>query len=230
MGIALSRLRTRHHYSLWMSHRLPPPAAHWGMPALMQGNRLDSRNGEQAFAPPPRLGLSVPESAADIPIEDLYKRFAPYVAAIATRILGRENEVEDLVQEVFIAALRGLKKRDQVLRAKSWFATVTVRSAVRKLRVRSLWNMFELAEAPQYERLADTTAGPEERRMIAEVYRALDRVPAKDRVAWVLRHVQGETLEETAVLCECSLATAKRRIAAAHAVVTERLGQGAYGF
>jgi len=41
--------------------------------------------------------------------------------------------------------------------------------------------------------------------MIAEVYRALDRVSAKERVAWVLRHVQGESLEDTALLCECSL-------------------------
>jgi len=37
----------------------------------------------------------------------LYKRFAPYVAAIASRILGRETEVEDVVQDVFIAALSG---------------------------------------------------------------------------------------------------------------------------
>lgn len=164
-----------------------------------------------------------PESAADIPIEELYKRFAPYVAAIASRILGRENEVEDVVQDVFIAALSGLRKRDQLLQAKSWFATVTVRSSMRKLRVRSLWNLFDLAEPPQYERLADAAAGPEERRMIAEVYRALDSVAAKERVAWVLRHVQGESLEDTALLSNCSLATVKRRIAAAHAVVKARL-------
>jgi RNA polymerase sigma-70 factor (ECF subfamily) len=100
---------------------------------------------------------------------------------------------------------------------------------MRKLRVRSLWNVFDLAEPPQYERLSDQGAGPEERRMVAEVYRALDRVSAKERVAWVLRHVQGESLEDTAVLCECSLATAKRRIAAAHAVVKARLEEGKHG-
>jgi RNA polymerase sigma-70 factor (ECF subfamily) len=170
-----------------------------------------------------------PESAADIPIEDLYKRFAPYVAAIASRILGRESEVEDVVQDVFMAALNGLKKRDQMLQAKSWFATVTVRSSMRKLRVRSLWNVFDLAEPPQYERLADASAGPEERRLVAEVYRSLDRVSPKERVAWVLRYVQGESLEETAVLCGCSLATAKRRIAAAQAVVKKRMEGGAGG-
>jgi RNA polymerase sigma-70 factor (ECF subfamily) len=209
-----------------MSHRPPSSAALRVVPAG-RGQVLDFPKAE---AP---SGLqtteALPESAADISIEDLYKRFAPYVAAIASRILGRESEVEDVVQDVFIAALRGLKKRDQLLQAKSWFATVTVRSSMRKLRVRALWNVFDLAEPPQYERLSDASAGPEERRMIAEVYRALDGVSAKERVAWVLRHVQGESLEETALLCECSLATAKRRIAAAHAVVKKRLEGGAHG-
>jgi RNA polymerase sigma-70 factor (ECF subfamily) len=203
-----------------MSHRLPSSAALRVVPALGQGQVLEFPKSEAASGP---QVVATPESGADIPIEDLYKRFAPYVAAIASRILGRENEVEDVVQDVFIAALGGLKKRDQLLQAKSWFATVTVRSSMRKLRVRSLWNVFDLAEPPQYERLSDATAGPEERRMIAEVYRALDSVSAKERVAWVLRHVQGESLEETALLCECSLATAKRRIAAAHSVVKKRL-------
>src|SRR5260221_14420505 len=216
-AIALSRSAGLRHYRLWMSHRLPSSAALRVVPAG-QGQLLDFPKAE-----------SPAENATDIPIEDLYRRFAPYVAAIASRILGRENEVEDVVQDVFMAALGGLKKRDQLLQAKSWFATVTVRSSMRKLRVRALWNVFDLAEPPQYERLADASAGPEERRMIAEVYRALDAVSAKERVAWVLRYVQGESLEETALLCGCSLATAKRRISAAHAAVKKRLAGGGYG-
>jgi RNA polymerase sigma-70 factor (ECF subfamily) len=200
-----------------MSQRLPSSAA----------LRVVQPNGQGQVLEFPKA--DAPESAADIPIEDLYKRFAPYVAAIASRILGRESEVEDVVQDVFMAALNGLKKRDQMLQAKSWFATVTVRSSMRKLRVRSLWNVFDLAEPPQYERLADASAGPEERRLVAEVYRSLDRVSPKERVAWVLRYVQGESLEETAVLCGCSLATAKRRIAAAQAVVKKRMEGGAGG-
>jgi RNA polymerase sigma-70 factor (ECF subfamily) len=208
-----------------MSHRLPSSAALRVVPAPGQGQVLDFPKGD---APSGVVNATL-ENVAEIPIEDLYKRFAPYVAAIASRILGRESEVEDVVQDVFMAALSGLKKRDHILQAKSWFATVTVRSSMRKLRVRSLWNVLDLAEPPQYERLSDPSAGPEERRMIAEVYRALDRCAAKERVAWVLRYVQGESLEDTAELCECSLATAKRRIAAAQAVVKKRLAGGAHG-
>jgi RNA polymerase sigma-70 factor (ECF subfamily) len=51
---------------------------------------------------------------------------------------------------------------------------------------------------------------------VAEVYRALDRVPARERVPWTLRYVEGESLEQVAVLCGRSLATTKRCIAEAH--------------
>jgi RNA polymerase sigma-70 factor (ECF subfamily) len=48
------------------------------------------------------------------------------------------------------------------------------------------------------------------------VYRALDKLPARERVPWTLRYVAGEGVSEVATLCGCSLATAKRRIARAH--------------
>jgi RNA polymerase sigma-70 factor (ECF subfamily) len=87
---------------------------------------------------------------------------------------------------------------------------------VRQLRFRRIWALVDLASEPSYDRLADPAAGPEEKQLVVEVYRALDRLPAHERVAWTLRHVEGEALEDIARLCGCSLATAKRRIATAH--------------
>ena len=148
-------------------------------------------------------------------LEALYERYVPYVAAIASRILGRAAEVDDVVQDVFALAVRGLKRREDIHEIKGWFAKVTVRRCMRQLRYRRIWALVDLAAEPSYERLADPSAGPEERQIIIEVYRALDRVPVRERVPWTLRHVEGESLDQIAVLCGCSLATAKRRIAAA---------------
>jgi RNA polymerase sigma-70 factor (ECF subfamily) len=44
------------------------------------------------------------------------------------------------------------------------------------------------------------------------------------RIAWTLRYVEREKLEEVARLCGCSLATAKRRIAATQAAIEEVFG------
>ena len=47
-------------------------------------------------SPPPRLEL-----------ESAFRAYSRYVAAIAFRMLGCNDEVDDVVQEVFVAALRG---------------------------------------------------------------------------------------------------------------------------
>lgn len=163
------------------------------------------------------------EPCGEISIADLYPRFAPYVAAIASRILGREGEVQDVVQDVFAAAVRGLRDRSDPHQVRGWLAKVAVRTSMRKLRARRFWKFFDLDDAPSYGSLADPAAGPYERQLIGEVYRALDDVSVKDRVAWVLRHVEGESLERVATLCDCSLATAKRRIKKAHDALKIRL-------
>jgi RNA polymerase sigma-70 factor (ECF subfamily) len=48
----------------------------------------------------------------------------------------------------------------------------------------------------------------------------------EQRLAWTLRHIEGERLEDVAARCGCSLATAKRRIAAAHAHLQAEMNRG----
>jgi RNA polymerase sigma-70 factor (ECF subfamily) len=55
------------------------------------------------------------------------------------------------------------------------------------------------------------------------IYRLLDELPANERLAWTLRHIEGEQVEAVASLCGCSLATAKRRIAAAQTFLARTL-------
>jgi RNA polymerase sigma-70 factor (ECF subfamily) len=166
-------------------------------------------------------------TSEELPLETLYARYAPYVAAIAMRILGREGEVEDLVQDVFATAVRGLKRRRNHAEIKKWLATVTVRRAIRRLRVLALWSWVNLDDEASHERIAEPNASSDEKRLVAQVYRALDRLPIKERVAWVLRHVEGESLERVAELCDCSLATVKRRIARAHGRVVSAVERSA---
>jgi RNA polymerase sigma-70 factor (ECF subfamily) len=162
----------------------------------------------------------------DIPLDALYARYAPYVAAIAMRILGRESEVEDLVQDVFAISVRGLRRRRNHGEIKRWLATVTVRRAMRRLRMLALWSWMDLDEQTHWDEIAEPGAGADERRLIAQVYRALEKLPIRDRVAWVLRYVEGENLQQVADLCGCSLATAKRRIARAHAKISALANPG----
>jgi RNA polymerase sigma-70 factor (ECF subfamily) len=58
------------------------------------------------------------------------------------------------------------------------------------------------------------------------VYQLLEALPIEQRLAWSLRYVEGEKLEAVAEQCGCSLATAKRRISAAHARMQAEFDDG----
>jgi len=148
-------------------------------------------------------------------VGDLFKRYSSYVATIGLRLLGRDDELDDLVQEVFIEAYRGLHQLRSPEAVKSWLARITVRRAIRRLRRRRLRSFFSLESLPSDARLADDGATPEEKAEIVSTYRMVERIPVRQRVVWVLKHVEGETLDSIAEICRCSKTTVQRRLRAA---------------
>lgn len=173
-------------------------------------------------------GSAVVETSrpSELDLDTLFRRYAPYVAAVAHRLLGRDEEVDDTVQEVFLAAVRGVSQVRDPAAVKGWLARVTVRAARQRLRKRSLRRLIGLDEPAAYERVADSSVAADDRALLARVYRVLDGMPANHRLAWALRHIEGEPLENVAALCGCSLATAKRRIASAAEVLEEAFADG----
>lgn len=167
------------------------------------------------------------EHSKRLEIDEAFRLYAPYVARIGYRLLGRDSDIDDLVQDVFLAAHRGLRHLRQPEAIKGWLATVAVRKARRRLKRRRLWSMVGIGtESAESVDVADPAATPEQRALVAQVYRLLDRLPVEQRIAWSLRFVEGQTLERVAELCGCSLATAKRRIKAAREAVTSQVSSG----
>lgn len=160
-------------------------------------------------------------------LDALYRAYASYVAAIAVRILGRDGELEDLVQDTFVSALRGLRGLREPLAIKGWLAKIAVRLATRRLRARRIRRALHLEhDVLDYAPICAPSASEEQRAMIARVYVVLDGLPTGERVAWVLRYVQGEPLHRIPELCACSLSTAQRRLARAQAAIEKELGHG----
>jgi RNA polymerase sigma-70 factor (ECF subfamily) len=143
----------------------------------------------------------------------IFERYSHYVATIAFRLLGRNDEVDDVVQDVFLQVHRRLSTiRPDAVRG--WLAVVTVRATRRRLRRRWLWRSLGVENIS--EELPDPDASPEQRAHVLSVGRLLDKMPADNRIAWLLKQVEGKTIEETAELCGCSVSTAQRRLRAAH--------------
>jgi RNA polymerase sigma-70 factor, ECF subfamily len=181
-------------------------------------------------APPLRVVRTSHDALAPVDLDDLdalYRRYSRYVAAIAARLLGRDDEVEDLVQDVFLAALRGISRLRDAEAIKGWLAKVTVRMALKRLRKRRLLQALRLeGELADYQQLAAAGASPTQRDLLAKVYRALDRLPARTRVIWLLRHVLDEPLQAIVELSGCSQSTVQRRLRDAESFLATELHNG----
>jgi RNA polymerase sigma-70 factor (ECF subfamily) len=145
----------------------------------------------------------------------LYRRHSQYVAGIVFRLIGSDADVDDVVQLTFIEALRGLSGLEQAESFRGWLSRLCVCQVNRRLKKR--WRVGRLRAALEWvvPRRADLREGV----AAIELRALLEKVAPEDRIAWLLHHVQGETLPDTARLCETSLATVKRRIARAESAV-----------
>jgi RNA polymerase sigma-70 factor, ECF subfamily len=155
--------------------------------------------------------------------DEVFRRFSPYVARIALRLLGNDSEVDDLVQDVFLEAHRGLAGLREAGALGGWLARICVRRATRRLRRRRLLWLLSLETLAERDLPFDAAATPEQRAEVARLYRRLDRMPAEERVAWLLRHVEGESLEDMVVLCGCSKSTVQRRLRSAEAQLQQEV-------
>lgn len=148
-----------------------------------------------------------------------WAQYHRFVAGIAWRLLGRDDELDDVVQDVFLDAVRGLAALREPEAVKAWLATVTVRVARRRLRVRRVKHWLGMDGPRAYEEVAAQGVPLEQQQLLSRVYATLDRMPVEQRIAWTLRHIEGVALDDVAARCGCSLATAKRRIAAAQNIL-----------
>jgi RNA polymerase sigma-70 factor (ECF subfamily) len=153
---------------------------------------------------------------------DLYGRHSRYVAGVVYRLMGDDAELEDIVQDAFVRAAERLPTLRVPSQVRAWLVTIAVRLTQSRLarRRRRSWIRQHLGRA------APTVSDPKDRAPADELYSALDQVPDKLRVPWVLHRVEGCRLEDVAAACGVSLATVKRRIADAQTRLDRRLGEG----
>jgi len=158
-------------------------------------------------------------------LEMLYRRHVGLVAATSRRLLRNAVEAEDVVQETFMLAFERLKQLQDPLAIRGWLARIALSRVHKRWRWQKVRGWLGQA-SPTEETLAsqaDPGASPEVRAELTLLDRALGGLPDKLRAVWVLRHVVGHTVEDTAAACGCSMATVKRRLGAAEEIVQDHL-------
>ena len=139
------------------------------------------------------------------------------------RIQGSSADVEDVVHDAFLKAQERLTDLRDAASFRPWLGSIVVRLVRTRLRRRKLLGALGLTapDPVDIDSLATVDADPEARALLAQVYALLQTLAADDRIAWTLRYVERHRLETVAVMMDCSLATAKRRIARAQRFLTD---------
>jgi RNA polymerase sigma-70 factor, ECF subfamily len=153
--------------------------------------------------------------------EELVRRHQNRVFAVARGILKRQEDVEDISQQVFVKAYFALKKFDQRAAFTTWLYKITVNECwdlLRKRKVRPLVYEADLSEEQgrvyqAFEnRQSDQPDLPDRLAAKQRVERLLGFLDERDRGMLVLKEVEGFAIEEIAEIFDLNTNTVKVRL------------------
>lgn len=150
--------------------------------------------------------------------EALVRRHAHRINGIALRLIGRDDDVDDLVQESFAYALTSLDRLKDPQAFGAWVSAILVRTASKLIRRRRLMARLGLGRASleiDVDALLSPAVPPDQASELRRIYALAEKLPADVRIPLLLQRVEGMELEEIRQLTGASIATIKRRIAKA---------------
>lgn len=148
--------------------------------------------------------------------DEFVARHSSSVFGWMVRAVGVED-AEDLAQEIFFRAFRGLGGYRGDAPARAWLAAIAHNAVKNRYRFRGRFRRI-FSPAPELERVepparenpeADASA-EESRRFVSE---ALKHLPEEFRMPVILRDLEGWNYEEIAVSLQLPVGTVKSRIA-----------------
>lgn len=166
--------------------------------------------------------------------EVLMRRYNQRVYRVVRAILRDDGEVEDVMQETYLAAFCHLGGFESRSRFSTWLIRIAVNRALDRLRRRQRYETFDptsedaaahaigLPYAPAARTPEQQVGARELDRLLEE---AVEALPAAYRTAYMLRELEGM---ETADVAEClgiPAATVKTRVHRARRLLREALGR-----
>ena len=148
-------------------------------------------------------------------VNALYEQYGGLVNRLIWRMVGSDDEHNDVVQNVFLGVIDACTQLNKPKSLKNWIISITVRTALKELRTRKYRHRF----TPQMN-LSDMSCGnahtnDDDKLLVNGFYRVLRQLSAEMQVYIVLRYLEQQTNDEVAAACGVSVRTAKRRIAKA---------------
>ena len=141
----------------------------------------------------------------------LVDRHAPACLRFARRMLGEMADAEDAAQETFLRAFNALRSYDASTPFRTWLFAILVNRCRTSLLRRSRRERRIVSEAIQVDRAAsDDQARAFEFR--EEIAWALGALPAEQREAFLLKHVEDLSYDEMVVVTGAGASALRMRV------------------
>ena len=144
-------------------------------------------------------------------VRALYQAHAGALRTALRRLAGRAD-VDDLLQEVFVVALRRAPALMLAESPKAWLYGVAVNVASSSRRNERLRQFFSLDAAPDFPSEASPELDAERRQTATQVHAALHKLSAAKREVLILFELEGLSGQEIAQALGCPLKTVWTRL------------------
>ena len=163
----------------------------------------------------------------------LVEAYSANIYRLAMKLLGNQQDAEDVLQETFLKAYKHLNGFDGRSRLSTWLFRIATNEALMILR-RQRPNVFSIDEPVQTEdgdmepvQIIDWCCLPERELMSKETRKNLDtaieRLPYNLRVVFLLRDIEDQSTQETAEVLGLSETAVKTRLSRARMRLREDL-------
>jgi RNA polymerase sigma-70 factor (ECF subfamily) len=173
------------------------------------------------------IRAEVDPSDPELLFDHLYENYEPAVERWVRRLGGPSADVEDLIHDVFVVALRRRREFRGDAKVTTWLFRIT-QLVVRKRRFRfRLRHVLDVLHRAQAEAVAPAIPTPldivEQRQRCARLYAALDGLSDKYRTAIILCDIEGIGAEEAGRLLGISANAVWVRVHRGRAMLLEKL-------
>ena len=136
------------------------------------------------------------------------------------KALGPCPEVEDLTQEIFLRVFVRIPSLRDPSALRAFVLSFAMNVLKWELRRRWVGRKVGLSVSGTLPDVEDASVDTEARDALRRCYRILDSLPTSDRLAYVLRYMEGMTIDEVSAALRVSTSTAKRWVNRGAAKVT----------
>jgi RNA polymerase sigma-70 factor (ECF subfamily) len=140
----------------------------------------------------------------------IWHRHAPIVRRTLARCLGPDQEIDDLLQDVFMGFVKSAAKLEEPNNLRAYLVSVAFRIAAMEIRRRKVRRWVTLTKSGDMPDAHAVQREPDEARALKALYRILDALSARDRLVFIARHIEGLQIDETAASLALSKATVWR--------------------